>query len=86
MRRAGTCGSDCGPTQGSCGLVLRKWAEKPAFKIDFDKYVKERRFLGLERIILNNMVEDGSMLRENLGARVCCTDSACRRPARGSRS
>jgi hypothetical protein len=49
---------------------LRSWAEKPAFKLDFGKYDKGRRVLGLDALVLNNMVEDPTMLRENLGARV----------------
>jgi hypothetical protein len=49
---------------------LRTWAEKPAFKLDFGKYEKGRRVFGLDGLVLNNMVEDPTMLRENLGARV----------------
>jgi hypothetical protein len=49
---------------------LRTWAEKPAFKLDFGKYEKDRRVFGLDGLVLNNMVEDPTMLRENLGARV----------------
>lgn len=50
---------------------LRSWAEKPAFKVDVGKGKHEgRRAFGLRRFALNNMVEDPSMLREQLGARV----------------
>jgi hypothetical protein len=50
---------------------LRSWAEKPAFKLAFDKGKhKGRRILGMQAITLNNMVEDPSMLREQLGALV----------------
>ena len=50
---------------------LRSWAQKPAFKLDFDKYKhKGRTILGMRGVALNNMVDDPSMLREQLGARV----------------
>ncbi len=50
---------------------LRSWAQKPAFKLDFDKYKhKGRTILGLRGLVLNNMVDDPSMLREYLGAQV----------------
>jgi hypothetical protein len=50
---------------------LRTWAEKPAFKLAFDKFKnKGRKILGLRGMTLNNMVDDPSMLRENLGAQV----------------
>lgn len=44
---------------------LRTIDEKPSFKIDFDDYVPDQRFLGLEHLTLNNMVQDRSMLREH---------------------
>jgi len=47
--------------------TLRKWASKPSFKIHFGKYEKGRRFMGLSELILNNMVEDPTLLRETLG-------------------
>jgi hypothetical protein len=43
---------------------------KPAFKIRFDKFVKKRRFLGLREIVLNNLVEDPTMVREALAYRL----------------
>jgi hypothetical protein len=49
---------------------MRGWADKPAFKLDFGKYEKGRRIFGLRGLALNNMVEDPTMLRENIGARV----------------
>src|ERR1700761_5320188 len=43
---------------------LRSVNEKAAFKIKFDKYVEGQRFLGLEKMTLNNMVQDPSMIHE----------------------
>lgn len=43
---------------------------KPAFKIRFDKFVKGRRFLGRSELILNNLVEDPTAVREALGYRM----------------
>ena len=49
---------------------MRRWAGKPAFKIHFGKYDKRQRFFGLKRLVLNNMVEDQTMMREALAYRV----------------
>jgi hypothetical protein len=49
---------------------LRGWADKPAFKVDFARYEKGQRYRGLRAISLNNMVDDPTMLREHLAARV----------------
>lgn len=43
---------------------LRKVSEKAAFKIKFDKFVEGQSFLGLEKMTLNNMVQDPSMVHE----------------------
>jgi hypothetical protein len=48
---------------------MRKLDEKPSFKVQFDKYVKQR-FLGLRSITLNGMVEDPTQVREALGYRL----------------
>lgn len=40
---------------------------KPAFKIDADRYVKGQRILGLEKLTLNNTVQDPSTVHEWLG-------------------
>jgi len=45
---------------------LRRLSEKAAFKIKFDKYVKGQSFLGLEKMTLNNMVQDPSMIHETV--------------------
>ncbi len=39
--------------------------EKPSFKIDVHEYDREQELDGLERLTLNNMDQDGSMLREH---------------------
>ena len=49
---------------------MRKLDDKPAFKLRFDKYNEDGRFLGQKHLILNNMVEDPTMLREVLGYRL----------------
>lgn len=49
--------------KGSLGS-LRRVYEKAAFKVKFDKYVTGQTFLGLEKMTLNNMVEDPSMVHE----------------------
>jgi CotH kinase protein len=43
---------------------LRRISEKAAFKIKFNKYVEGQSFLGLEKMTLNNMVQDPSMVHE----------------------
>ena len=49
---------------------LRSWADKPAFKLNFGKYRKRQRLAGLRTLSLNNMVEDPTLLREQLAYRV----------------
>jgi hypothetical protein len=44
--------------------------EKAAFKIAVDRFDRDRRFLGVRRLTLNNMVEDPTLLREFLGYRL----------------
>jgi|GEM_PF-1300961 len=39
---------------------------KAAFKIRFDKFVDDQLFFGLQRLTLNNMVQDASMVHETL--------------------
>lgn len=41
--------------------------EKAAFLLDFNRYVPGQTFLGLEKLAVNNMVQDPSMQREVLG-------------------
>lgn len=49
---------------------LRPIDDKPSFKIRFDKYQDGVRFLGQRHLVLNNMVEDPTMMREILGYRL----------------
>lgn len=48
----------------------RTIAQKPKFKIDFDEYIEDQRFYGLESLSLNNSVVDCSYLKEPLGYEV----------------
>jgi hypothetical protein len=43
---------------------LRTIKQKAAFKIEFNHYVPNQAFLGLEHMTLNNMVQDNSMIHE----------------------
>jgi hypothetical protein len=40
--------------------------QKPAFRVNINKFVKGARLFGLKEILLNNMVQDPSMLHERL--------------------
>ncbi len=44
----------------------RGMSEKAAFRIDFGEIVPDQEFYGLRRMTLNNMVQDGSMIREHV--------------------
>ena len=41
-------------------------AHKPSFRLDFNRFVGRQRFLGLEALVLDNLTQDSSMLRERL--------------------
>jgi spore coat protein CotH len=45
-------------------------ATKPGLRIDFDRYVTNQRFLGMRSVILDNLLQDASMLREFVGMEV----------------
>jgi hypothetical protein len=49
---------------------MRPIGDKPSFKIRFDKYQDGARLLGQRYMVLNNMVEDPTMMREILGYRL----------------
>jgi hypothetical protein len=65
-----------GPPLGEVGIRLkggasfRRLTGKAAFKIKFDKYVDDQTLFGLERLTLNNMVQDPSMIHETLAYEV----------------
>jgi hypothetical protein len=40
--------------------------QKPAFRVNINKFAKGARFFGLEEFLLNNMTQDQSMIRERL--------------------
>jgi spore coat protein CotH len=43
---------------------------KPALKVDFNKYVAEQEFRGYKTLVLDNLAQDPSMLRERLAFQV----------------
>jgi CotH kinase protein/Lectin C-type domain/Putative metal-binding motif len=49
---------------------LRSLSQKAAFLLNFDKFTKKQRLFGVEKLALNNMVQDASMMRERLGYRL----------------
>lgn len=55
--------------KGNPGASFEDLDGKAAFKVKFDEYVDGQTFLGLEKMTLNNMVQDRSMLHEMLAYR-----------------
>lgn len=55
--------------KGNLGASFEDLDGKSAFKVKFDEYVDGQKFLGLEKMTLNNMVQDPSMLHEMLAYR-----------------
>ncbi len=51
--------------KGAAGS-FRTLDQKPAFLLDFDRYVAGQRLLELDKLAVNNMVQDPSMEREQL--------------------
>lgn len=51
--------------KGNAGS-LRTLSQKAAFLLKFDEFEKGQTFDGLEKLALNNMVQDASMIHENL--------------------
>ncbi len=49
----------------SRGLGSR-FGPKPGFELSFDRYAARQRFLGLQSVVLDNLVTDPSMLRERV--------------------
>ena len=62
---------------GSIGVRLkgnygsfRTLDQKSAFLLDFDRYVDKQELFGLEKLALNNMVQDASLIHERLSYRL----------------
>lgn len=55
--------------KGNPGASFQDLDGKAAFKVKFDEFVVGQTFLGLEKMTLNNMVQDPSMLHESLAYR-----------------
>jgi spore coat protein H len=51
--------------KGSLGS-FRKVEDKPAMNVNFDKFVDGQNFQGIDKMLLNNSVQDPSYLSENL--------------------
>ena len=56
-------------TRGNSSLRLRsqRGSERYPFRLKFDKYVDDQRFLGLDELVLTNSLDDPSFIREYLG-------------------
>ena len=56
-------------TRGNSSLRLwtQRGSERYPFRLKFDKYVDNQRFLGLDELVLTNSVDDASFLRDYLG-------------------
>lgn len=52
----------------SRGLGSRS-STKPGLRVDFDRYSSKQKFLGLKSIVLDNLTQDPSMLKERLTMR-----------------
>ncbi len=46
--------------------VASRSGTKPALRVDFDRYTRGQRFVGLRSLVLKNLWEDGSMMHEVL--------------------
>ena len=46
---------------------FRQLSGKPKFKIDFNQFISDQRFYGLETLSLNNSIVDCSYLKEHIG-------------------
>ena len=56
--------------KGAAGS-FRNWDDKPALTLNFDKFVKGQTYQGLDKLHLNNSVQDGSYLNE-----IACSELA----------
>ncbi len=46
---------------------FRELSGKPKFKLDFNQYIEDQRFYGLETLSLNNSIVDCSYIKEHIG-------------------
>jgi spore coat protein H len=51
--------------KGSAGS-FRKVEDKPAMNLNFDKFVEGQHFQGIDKLLLNNSVQDPTFMHENL--------------------
>lgn len=58
--------------KGNPGASFEDLGGKSAFKVKFDEFVDGQKLLGLEKMTLNNMVQDRSMVHEMLAYRAFC--------------
>lgn len=49
---------------------FRNIDEKPSLKVKFNEYQDDGRFMGMRRLVFNNLIGDNSMLRERIAYRV----------------
>ena len=56
--------------KGAAGS-FRNWDDKPALTLNFDKFVKDQTYQGLDKLHLNNSVQDPSFLNE-----IACSELA----------
>ena len=57
--------------KGSAGSFRSIDDDKPALTVNFDKFAPGQRFHGLKKIHLNNSVQDGSYLAEQISREMC---------------
>jgi spore coat protein CotH len=71
---------DVGIHQKGAAGSWRDWNDKPGLTLNFDKFVKNQRFRGLDKINLNNSVQDGSYMHELLANEIAlgAGQPACR--------
>lgn len=60
----------------------RDFGGKPSMKIDFHEWIPDQTLLGVRRITLNNMIQDGSMMRDE-AAYYLFRESGCPAPRHG---
>ena len=68
LREGGTVFKEVGVhLKGGLG-TFQSVDEKPSFTLNFDKFTKEQKFHGMDKVHLNNAAEDESLLMEQLAA------------------